>query len=72
MKKKTIIKLCNIASIVLLLCFVVSTVTGYMRYSATLNSAPFSVWVLVDAIYFIVPALLLFVVGMILRKRWKE
>ena len=72
MKKEKIIRFCNIASIILLLCFVISTVTGYMRYSATLNSAPFSVWVLVDAIYFIVPALLLFVVGMILRKRWKE
>ena len=74
MKKKTIIKLVNITSILLLLCFVISIVTGYLRYYSydTLNSAPFSVWVLVDAIYFFVPALLLFVVGMILRKRWKE
>jgi len=70
--KKTIIKLCKIVPIVLLGCFVISVITGYARYSSTLNSAPFSVWVLVDAIYFIVPALLLFVVGMILRKRWKE
>ena len=70
--KKKIIKFCKIIPIVLLVCFAISVTTGYARYSSTLNSAPFSVWVLVDAIYFIVPALLLFVVGMILRKGWKE
>lgn len=48
--KKTIIKLCKIVPIVLLGCFVVSVITGYARYSSTLNSAPFSVWVLVDTI----------------------
>ena len=70
--KKTIMRLCKIVPIVLLVCFIVSVVTGYARYSSTLNSAPFSVWVLADVIYFIVPALLLFATGMILRKRWKE
>ena len=70
--KKKIIKFCYIAPVVLLICFAVSIVTGYMRYSSTLNSAPFYVWVLVDAIYFVVPALGLFIVGLILRKSRKE
>ena len=70
--KKTIMKLCKIVPIVLLVCFIVSVVAGYARYSSTLNSAPFSVWVLADVIYFFVPALLLFATGMILRKRWKK
>ena len=70
--KKTIIKLCKIVPIVLLGCFVVSVVTGYARYSSTLNSAPFSVWVLVDAIYFILPGIILWIIGIILQKRRKE
>ncbi len=67
--KKTIMKLCKIVPIVLLGCFVVSVITGYARYSSTLNSAPFSVWVLVDALYFEAPSLILFVVGIVLEKK---
>jgi len=70
--KKTIIKLCKIVPIVLLGCFVVSVITGYIRYSSTLNSAPFSVWVLVDAIYFILPGIVLWITGIVLEKKWKE
>lgn len=40
----------------------------YYSYS-TLNSAPFSVWVLVDGICYLVPSLLLFIAGMILQKK---
>ena len=71
MKKKTIIKLVNITSIILLFCFVISIVTGYLRYYSydTLNSAPFYVWVLVDAICYLGPSLLLFIFGMILQKK---
>ena len=69
--KKTIIKLCKIVPIVLLGCFVVSVVTGYARYSSTLNSAPFSVWVLVDALYLVAPSLILFVIGIVLEKKVK-
>ena len=71
MKKKTIIKLVNITSIILLFCFVISIVTGYLRYYSydTLNSAPFYVWVLVDAICYLGSSLLLFIFGMILQKK---
>ena len=70
--KKTIIKLCKIVPIVLLLCFVVSVVTGYTRYSSALNSAPFSVWVLVDTICFILPGIVLWITGIVVQKKWKE
>lgn len=70
--KKTIIKICKIGPIVLLVWFIVSLVTGYIRYSTTLNSAPFSVWVLVYTIYFILPGIILWITGIILQKRWKE
>ena len=71
MKKKKIIKLVNITSIILLFCFVISIVTGYLRYYSydTLNSAPFYVWVLVDAICYLGLSLLLFIIGMILQKK---
>ena len=70
--KKKIIKFCKIIPIVLLVCFAISVTTGYARYSSTLNSAPFSVWVLVDAIYFILPGIILWITGIVLQKRWKE
>ncbi|MBQ6714116.1 MAG: hypothetical protein IJN15_01050 [Clostridia bacterium] len=63
---------CNIISIVLLICFVVNTIIDYMRYSSALNSAPFRVWILVNAVYFILPAIIVFIVGAVIRIKNKR
>lgn len=67
MRKKNIAKVCNAISIILLICFVVKTIIDYTQYSSTLNSAPFYVWILVNALYFVIPAIILFIVGVIIK-----
>lgn len=58
-------KWCNIISLVLIVCFIIKTIFDYGKYSSTLNSAPFYLWILVNALYFLLPALILFIVGII-------
>ena len=67
--RKTVSKWCNIASLVLIACFVIKTVLDYNKYSSTLNSAPFSLWMLVNAVYFVLPALIVFIIGIVLKKK---
>lgn len=67
--KKNVPMICNIISIILVIAFVIKSIVDYSQYSATLNSAPFYVWVLVNALYLIIPAILVFVVGCIVKKK---
>lgn len=67
--KRNVSKWCNMVSFVLLICFVVKTVMDYGKYSSTLNSAPFEVWILVNAIYLLLPALVIFLVGVFIKKK---
>ena len=63
-------KLWFILSAVLAAVYVVKIPLDYHVYSTTLNSAPFWVWLLVNAVYFLVPALIALIIGWILgRKR---
>lgn len=65
-------KVCFAVSALLFLAFIVHTIVDYSRYNATLNSAPFSLWILVNAIYFIVPAAVALVIGLIIRKKTRN
>lgn len=70
--KKNIPKICNIVSAVLAAVFVIKSIADYIRYSDTLNSAPFYVWVLVNALYLIIPAIVVFVIGFVAKKNQKK
>ena len=67
--KNVISKLCCISSIILIACFIIKTVIDYGKYSSTLNSAPFYIWILINTVYFILPALIIFIVGFVLKKK---
>ena len=69
MKKAVITKLCYIVSIVLVILFFIKNIVDYSTYTTTLNSAPFSVWIAVNALYFLVPAVVIFIVGIIMKKK---
>ena len=69
--KKKLPKVCWIVSAVLVVAFVIKTIVDYTQYSADFNSAPFSVWILVNALYFIIPAIIVFVIGFIVKKKQK-
>ena len=51
------------AAAVLAAVFCVNTALDWHTYNTTLNSAPFRYWVLVNGIYFLLPAGILTVVG---------
>ncbi len=70
MKKKiNLTKLFNVLGIILVICFFVNTIIDYTRYLNTLNSAPFYVWILVNALFFIVPSIISFIAGDVIKKK---
>ena len=66
--KKKVPMICNIVSVVLVIAFIVKNVVDYSKYTSTLNSAPFYVWILANALYLIIPAIILFAVGAFIKK----
>lgn len=58
-----------ILSAVMALVYVVKIPLDYHVYSTTLNSAPFRIWILVNTVYFLIPALIFLIVGLALKKK---
>lgn len=56
-------------SAILAAAFVIKSVADYLHYSNTQNSAPFYVWVLVNALCLITPAIILLVIGIAAKKK---
>ena len=69
MKSKISHKFCYALSFLLAVGFVIALVRDFIVYHSTLNSAPFSLWIAIDCIYFLLPAGILFSIGLILKKR---
>lgn len=68
MKKKLPI-ICNAVSAVLVIAFVIKCIIDYKQYLASFGSAPFSVWVLFNALYLLIPAAIVSAVGFITKKK---
>ena len=71
MKKLNGAKICYGLSVILFIGFMINTIIDYGRYNSTLNSAPFYLQIIVNAICFIIPAIIVFVVGFIIKKKSK-
>lgn len=56
---------------VLVLGFVLKTIVDYISYSEA-NSAPFTLFVLANAVFFILPALILFTVAYLVKRKLKS
>lgn len=67
MNRRRISTLCLALAAILPVCFAVKVITDRVVYSNTLNSAPFYLWVVVDAVYFLLPAVIALAVGLVLR-----
>lgn len=72
MKKANAPKICCTISIILLILFAVKTIFDYTQYQKTFTSAPFYVWILVNALIFIVPAIIAFIIGLIIKRKSKN
>ena len=57
------------ASLIMVLGFVIHLAVDYYQYKASLNSAPFWLWVLADGLIWLIPALLAFLAGFIANKK---
>lgn len=68
MNKTILIKICNLISVILVACFFVNTLIDYTRYSIA-DSAPFSLTIILNAIVFLLPAVIVFIVGIVLKKK---
>ena len=69
MLKKRYSGVCYTLTALLTAGFFMKLVKDYVLYTATLNSAPFDLWVAVDGILFLLPAAVVALVGWILHKR---
>ena len=69
MTKKNISNLCFIISIILIIAFLVKDVIDYSKYLTSFGSAPFSLWIAVNALFMLIPAMILMIVGFILKKK---
>ena len=62
-------KICHALSILLFLGFIIKTIVDYSQYQSTLNSAPFYIWIIANMIYFIVPAIILLLVSIVIKRK---
>ena len=69
MDRKKISRICNVVSIVLVIAFAVKCAVDYAAYSPVTTSAPFSLRGEVNAVLFLLPAILVFAIGRVLRKK---
>ena len=69
MKKVKAHKLLYGAAVLMVLGFGIHTLIDYFRYDAVLNSAPFRLWIYVNAMLWLIPALLAFLAGFIANKK---
>ena len=57
------------ASVLMVLGFVVNLVIDYQKYQASFTSAPFWIWIVTDALVWLLPALIAFVAGFVAKKK---
>lgn len=66
--KKNISKLLFLLSFILVVIFIILIIIDYLNYDFLINSAPFSALILVRLIEFIVPSIIIFGIGVVLKK----
>lgn len=69
--KRNILRIIYILIILLLITFGIKSVLDYTRYTEA-NSAPFYVFILVNAIVYIAPAIMLFVISKVIARKQKN
>ena len=69
MKKLHWWKLCLLVGILLIIVFIIAVIRDYAAYNTTLNSAPFSLWIWVNGICYLLPAAILFLAAFLLKKK---
>lgn len=71
MKKENVYKLMYGISALLLIGFCIRTAADYLQYSSTFTSAPFYLWVIVRAVEFILPGIIVFIAARLIKKKYE-
>ena len=64
---KKLIKACNMAAFIFLLSFFLKLGRDWLGYHSTLNSAPFYLWIIADALRYLLPAGFVFLIGRFMK-----
>ena len=67
--KKNISTICKVLSVVLVITFIVLNIIDYVNYNPMVTSAPYYVNLLVNALFLLIPAVIVFIIGIIIEKR---
>lgn len=67
MKKENIYKLLYIVGIFLIVGFVIRLGIDYFKYDNFNNSAPFYIYILIRSVEFIVPSIIIFIIGKVMQ-----
>ena len=60
------------ASGLMVLGFLVNIIIDYQRYKVSFTSAPFWLWICVDALVWLIPALLAYIAGCVAKKKLRK
>lgn len=67
MKNNNISKICNITCIILLLVFIIKSLIDYINYNPINTSAPYYVFLIINAFYFLLPLIIVFIIGIVVK-----
>ena len=70
MKRTIGCKLLYGASVLMVVGFGVNVLIDYHQYCVSLNSAPFWLWVVVDALYWLLPAAAAYIAAAVVQKKY--
>ena len=60
------------ASALMVLGFLINIIIDYQRYKVSFTSAPFWLWICVDALVWLIPALLACIAGCVAKKKLRK
>ena len=72
MKKENIHKFIYIVWIFLVIGFAIRLGVDYFKYDNTNNSAPFYAFIIERVVEFIVPSIVVFIVGKVMKKKYSK
>lgn len=70
MKKENIYKFLYTVSIFLIIGFTIRLSVDYFKYDNLNNSAPFYTFIIVRIIEFIIPSIIVFIAGKVMKKKY--
>ena len=72
MKKENVYKILYAVSILLIIAFVIILGVDYLKYDNINNSAPFYVFIITRMIEFIIPSVVIFIIGTMTKMKYSK